>query len=84
MIWLAVYEKTWGIFHGSSTIFIMQGKPLQFVHNRLFKCSNYEAGKCSVVKHSRLAKIHKNCKNFSFKRFIVYDMSNAIFILTDF
>ena len=36
------------------------GKLLQFVHNHLFKCSNYEA----VVKHSQLAKIHKNCKNF--------------------
>ena len=54
---------------GLTTTFIMQGKVLQFTQDRLFQYSNYEVGKISVTKYSRLTKIHKS---FSPKYFIVY------------
>ena len=48
------------------------GKTFQFVHNDLF--TNYEEGKCSLVKHSWLVKIHKKHESFPLKHIITYGM----------
>ena len=39
---------------------------MQFAHDFLFYCSNYEAGKFSMVEHSHLAKIHENHESSPF------------------
>ena len=61
-----IYDKTFKgeNLYSLSTIFIMQGKPLQFAYNHLFQCPNYETGKFSALKHLRLTKSMKTMKAF--------------------
>ena len=61
-------------FCSLSTIFIVQGNLLWFGHNCLFQCSNYEARKFSVIKHSQLAKSMKIIKVSSWNFFIQLTM----------